>query len=67
MPGIILLILRTIVFLIFVAGILRTMTESVGRIRNFIKRFGLVGGVYLISWPLTVVLVELLLPVYMHQ
>ena len=52
--GYIIQILRTIVVVIFFIGILRTMSLSVGNIRRFVKKFSLIGGFYLSSWPIVV-------------
>jgi len=62
-----LLILKTFILIIFIIGILRTLSLSVGNIRKFIKKFALIGGLYLSIWPLVVVFAELCLPNYMHN
>ncbi len=43
------------------------MAESMGKIRAFLKGFGIVGGIYLLSWPFIVAFAELFLPNYMHR
>jgi hypothetical protein len=61
------LILRIIIFIVFAVGIVNTLKESSGKIVNFIKKFALIGGVYLLSWPVTVIIVEFSFPNYMHR
>jgi hypothetical protein len=56
-PGLVVLVLRFIVFLIFLVGIGNSLKESSGKIIFFIRRLGWIGGAYLLSWPLTVLLV----------
>jgi hypothetical protein len=51
----------------FFIGILRTLSLSVGNSRRFIKKFSLVGGFYLSSWPFIVIFSELFLPNYLHN
>lgn len=64
--GTLILLMRVIIFLLFLAGIMRILTESVGKRKLFIKKFGYFGGVYLIAWPLSVILSEMFLPNYLH-
>jgi uncharacterized membrane protein len=66
-PGTVVLVLRIVVFLIFVLGICNSLKESSGKIIQFIKKVGLVGGAYLISWPLTVLVVEMIFPEEQHK
>lgn len=66
-PGLVVLILRIVVFLIFLAGIGNSLRESSGKIIFFIRKLGWIGGAYLLSWPLTVLLVELLFPEQQHR
>jgi hypothetical protein len=56
-PGTVVLVLRIVMFLIFLTGILRSIESSSGKILHFIKKLGLIAGSYLISWPLTVLIV----------
>jgi hypothetical protein len=65
--GYILQILRVFIFVLFIMGVTRTLSLSAGSIRRFVKKLGLVGGVYLLSWPLGVIIAELFLPNYMHN
>jgi hypothetical protein len=65
--GIVLMLIRVIIFLLFLAGIMRCLSESVGKRKHFIRKFGYQGGAYLIAWPLAVIFVELFLPNYMHN
>jgi hypothetical protein len=53
--GYILQLLRMMIVFIFLIGIIRTSNLSVGNTRRFIRKFGAIGAVYLLSWPLTVV------------
>ena len=54
-------------FLIFLAGIIRSIESSSGKILHFIKKLGWIAGIYLISWPLTVLIVELIFPSAQHK
>ena len=65
--GYILQFLRVFIFFIFVLGILRSLSMSVGNTRNFIKKMGFIGSIYLLSWPLIVIFSEFILPNYMHN
>lgn len=65
--GVVLLFLRLTVLALFVVGILRSLSSSVGRMKQFLKRFALEGGAFLISWPLAALLAELFLPAYMQR
>lgn len=56
-PGLVVLILRIVVLLIFAVGICNSLRESSGKIVFFIRKLGWIGGAYLLSWPLTVLLV----------
>jgi len=53
--GNILLLLRILVLIIFFIGSLRTYNNQTGKIRKFIKKLALVGGIYLAVWPLIVI------------
>jgi hypothetical protein len=66
-PGVIVLALKVVLFLLFMAGICHSLSESSSKIIFFIKKLALVGSVYLLSWPATVLAVELALPNYMHR
>ena len=52
--GYLLQILRLLIFVLFTIGALRTLSLSAGSIKRFVKKLGLVGGIYLLSWPLVV-------------
>ena len=65
--GYILQMLRFLILIMFLVGILRSLSLSVGSTRKFIKKLGLVGTAYLISWPVTVLFSEFFLPNYMHN
>ena len=67
MTGMILLLLRLVIFCAFIIGILKSISESVDKPKHFLKKFGIRGGCYLRSWPAAVVFAELLLPNYMHK
>jgi len=41
-------------FLLFAAGIAKSLQNTSGKIVYFIKNLGYIGGLYLLSWPLTV-------------
>lgn len=56
-PGLIVLGLRIVLFLIFIAGICHCLSESSTKIIYFIKKLGLVGSLYLLSWPVAVFVV----------
>lgn len=43
------------------------MAQSVGKRRHFIRKFGYMGGTFLMAWPVTVLFAELYLPNYMHK
>ena len=53
-PGTIVLILRFCMFLLFTAGIAQSLQNTSGKIVFFIKKLGYIGGLYLLSWPVTV-------------
>jgi hypothetical protein len=55
--GLALLLIRIIIFGLFLIGIFLCLAESVGKRRHFIKKFGYQGGAYFIAWPLAVVFV----------
>lgn len=65
--GNMLLLMRVLLFVLFSLGVLRSMTESAGRLRTFLKKFGIMGSLYMIGWPLAVILAEIFLPNYLHQ
>jgi hypothetical protein len=66
-PGNILLALRILILLIFTTGVIRIYNRESALIRKFIKKLGAVGGLYLCSWPLTVILAEYFLPNHIHN
>ena len=66
-PGFTVLMLRIIVFLIFSWGISDSRKRSAGQVVSFINKFAVVGGIYLLSWPVTVLVVESFFPVQMHR
>ena len=66
-PGNILLALRILILLIFISGVLRIYNRESAPIRKFMKKLGAVGGLYLASWPITVIFAEYFLPNYMHN
>jgi hypothetical protein len=59
--------LRFVILVVFLVGLRQTLNMSSGKIVVFIKQFRAVGGVYLMSWPVTVLLAELILPNYMQR
>ena len=61
-PGLIVLILRIVLFVIFLVGISSSLRKSSGKMMHFIRKLAWVGGTYLISWPLTVLVVEIGFP-----
>lgn len=65
--GTVLLILRILIFVTFIIGILRSLSKSVGKTKIFLEKFSIRGGAYLLSWPVAVILSELLLPNYLHK
>lgn len=65
--GNILLLLRILILIIFFIGALRTYNNETGKIRKFIKKLALVGGIYLAVWPFIVIFSEIFLPNYMHN
>jgi hypothetical protein len=65
-PGIIILILRVVMFLIFITGIISCLKATSGKLVYFIRKLAVIGGAYLLSWPITVFIVEMTLPNYMH-
>ena len=66
-PGIVVLILRLIILMVFWFGIMRSLRTSSGHVSSFLRKLNFLGGCYLISWPLTVLLVEMLLPTEHHR
>jgi hypothetical protein len=52
---------------VFITGIFLCLKQSSGKIIHFIRKFAVVGGAYLLCWPITVLLIELLLPNFMHR
>ena len=54
--GIILVIIRIIICLVFFIGISKSLAGSVGRIKYFLKKFALWAGMFLFSWPLAVLI-----------
>ena len=46
---------------------MRSLRTSSGHVSTFLRKLNLIGGIYLISWPLTVLLVETLLPTEHHR
>ena len=67
MTGSIILIIRIVLTIIFIVGNLRSITQSAGKIKRFLKILGLIGTAYFMSWPLAVGFSELFLPNYMHH
>ncbi len=65
--GNILLALRILILLIFISGVLRIYNRESAPIRKFMKKLGAVGGLYLASWPITVIFAEYFLLNYMHN
>lgn len=65
--GLVLLFLRVVICLVFFIGILRSLASSVGKMKYFVKKFAREGGAFLLSWPASVLFVELFLPNYMHK
>ena len=61
------MVMRIGLFVLFVVGILRSAAESAGKLKQFIIRFGRMGAIYLLGWPLAVIFGELFLPNYMHK
>jgi hypothetical protein len=53
-------------FLIFMIGIVNILKDAPGKIVFFIRKLALIGGIYLLSWPVTVLFVEMALPNYLH-
>lgn len=62
----IILVSRILMFLIFMTGIVNILKDAPGKIAFFIRKLALIGGIYLLSWPATVLFVELALPNYLH-
>jgi len=49
-------------------GINKSLSESPStKIKAFVQKLNLVGSSYLLSWPITVLIVEMLLPVHLHK
>ncbi len=61
------LMMRIVIFCIFLCGIANSMKNSAGKVVIFIRKLGLVGGMYLVSWPLTVLIAELGFPEVHHK
>lgn len=59
--------LRVVILGVFFVGLLRVYNRESANIRRFVKKLAAVGGVYLVSWPITVLVAEFLLPNYMHN
>ena len=43
------------------------MADSAGKLKHFIIKFGRFGSVYLLGWPVAVIISEFFLPNYMHN
>lgn len=67
MRGLALILLRLIIVAIFLVGVLKSLAESAGKVRSFLRSFSVYGGAFLASWPATIVFAELFLPNYMHR
>jgi hypothetical protein len=52
------LVSRIVVLIIFVLGVLNSLKQASGHTSHFVRKFGLIGSIYLLSWPLTVIIVE---------
>jgi len=56
-----------VLLVVFISGIFHCLKESSTKVVYFIKKFAIVGGLYLLCWPVTVLIVELTFPDYMHK
>lgn len=66
-PGRIVLLLRSVIVLIFWLGVNRSLNNSSGHVSVFLKKLKYLGGMYLLCWPLTVMIVEACLPTEHHR
>ena len=66
-PGLILLGLRILMLVVFLAGIASSLGAAAGHTRQLVVRLGWIGGAYLACWPVLVLVVEGVLPNYMHH
>ena len=64
--GLVLIGLRMTNWFIFACGILRSLTNSAAKTRKFLNKLYFSGTVYLLGWPIALVLSELFLPLYYH-
>ncbi len=53
----VILISRMLIFIVFTCGIASCLKSSSGATTFFIRKFAIIGGSYLLSWPLTVLVV----------
>lgn len=53
--GFLVLLIRLVIFALFLIGIFRSMAESVGKRRHFLIRFGYLAGLFLVGWPVAVI------------
>lgn len=65
--GSIVLGLRIVILVIFLAGLIDSFKNSSGKIIYFFRKLGLVGAIYFLCWPITVLIVELTLPNDIHR
>ena len=63
----IVIFLKIVVLLIFFFGISDSLRKASGKIMIFVKKLGIVGGAYLASYPLTVLIVETIVPSEQHR
>jgi hypothetical protein len=56
---------RFVTYVSFAGGCLKKISESVGIHKHFMKKFLKLGSIYLLSWPISVILSEIFLPKYM--
>jgi hypothetical protein len=56
---------RFIAYVSFAGGCFKKISESVGIHKHFMKRFLKLGSVYLLSWPIAVIVCFIFLPKYM--
>jgi hypothetical protein len=61
----VLLGVRVLLFVFFGLGCFKLAGMSVGKRRHFAKNFGRLGAIFLLGWPLAVLICELLFPKYM--
>jgi hypothetical protein len=59
--------LRLLILGVFLAGLLDSFKHSSGKIVFFFRKLGLVGCVYFLCWPATVLAVEFALPTDLHR